>query len=763
MASGAAAPPGKRTAFLLASHPQVEGVSRPAPVPASDEVAITIKVRVNLPSDWLALGASPNGVRALEEVELRLPATYPLHAPVVLLREDFDRSLAHVQPWTVDGRPVPCLVDGNLDELLHARGLLAIMDQLVAWLENAALGRLIDPQQGWEPVRRDSLADIVAMDTTYLRSLVDRAGGYAFVPLEYVRVSGRRPVILATLSRERVGLNASGAAEKFSWRDRTRYETGHSLAVFVWPARSPSGRPTVSSHYQPETVADFESLGLRAKEYGSEQALRSAIGWLDNCLNGYRSDRDVPLVIVLCARRPFRVIGTDSELEMLPYVTQFRPPGVKIAEENSQVHPAAQRHLLTPDLLRSMAPDFGSAKLPWTLLGCGSLGSKVAVHLARIGLAPSVLIDRSCLSPHNAARHALLPSSKATWTQPKVEALNEALEGLGQASTCHTADVIEVIRSRDDSRRLIPKRSWAVVNCTASLVVREALASTSTPIELPRAIEASIFAHGTAGLLSVEGPHRNPDTNDLVALAYESMNAHESVRKLLADSEGGIQQLEIGEGCGSPTMRLSDARVSMFAAPMAEALAALHRDGLPPDRGRLLLGRLAPDGMSLAWEAHDIRPSILVAPENGRGWKVRLSAQADAKISAEIRRWPGVETGGVLVGRYSEASHSFYIVNVLPAPDDSTRSPNEFVLGQSGVVAAIRRYFEESGESLYCLGTWHSHLRTSGPSPLDRETAGTIALARLAPSVLLISTPGGYRALLANAEHVSDSSAPKET
>lgn len=167
--------------------------------------------------------------------------------------------------------------------------------------------------------------------------------------------------------------------------------------------------------------------------------------------------------------------------------------------------------------------------------------------------------------------------------------------------------------------------------------------------------------------------------------------------------------------------------------------------------------------MSLAWEAHDIRPSILVAPENGRGWKVRLSAQADAKISAEIRRWPGVETGGVLVGRYSEASHSFYIVNVLPAPDDSTRSPNEFVLGQSGVVAAIRRYFEESGESLYCLGTWHSHLRTSGPSPLDRETAGTIALARLAPSVLLISTPGGYRALLANAEHVSDSSAPKET
>jgi hypothetical protein len=42
------------------------------------------------------------------------------------------------------------LIAGDLNALLHANGLLAIVDQVVAWLERAALGTLIDPSQGWE-------------------------------------------------------------------------------------------------------------------------------------------------------------------------------------------------------------------------------------------------------------------------------------------------------------------------------------------------------------------------------------------------------------------------------------------------------------------------------------------------------------------------------------------------------------------------------------------------------------------------------------
>jgi hypothetical protein len=84
-------------------------------------------------------------------------------------------------------------------------------------------------------------------------------------------------------------------------------------------------------------------------------------------------------------------------------------------------------------------------------------------------------------------------------------------------------------------------------------------------------------------------------------------------------------------------------------------------------------------------------------------------------------------------------------------PEDSARSAHEFVLGTSGARKSIADYAESAGYSLFCLGTWHSHLAVSGPSSTDRTTAAAVAVARLAPSILLIHTPAGFKALLADA------------
>jgi len=120
-------------------------------------------------------------------------------------------------------------------------------------------------------------------------------------------------------------------------------------------------------------------------------------------------------------------------------------------------------------------------------------------------------------------------------------------------------------------------------------------------------------------------------------------------------------------------------------------------------------------------------------------------------IADDIRQWPGVETGGILMGRISEPARTFFVTDVLRAPADSARSPHEFVLGTRGARKTIADYAESAGYSLFCLGTWHSHLAASGPSSTDRTTAAAVALARLAPSILLIHTPAGLTALLADA------------
>jgi proteasome lid subunit RPN8/RPN11 len=195
-------------------------------------------------------------------------------------------------------------------------------------------------------------------------------------------------------------------------------------------------------------------------------------------------------------------------------------------------------------------------------------------------------------------------------------------------------------------------------------------------------------------------------------------------------------------------MVMSDARISMFAAPMAEMIAAFQRVGLPAD-GRIFLGVIAEDDMSQSWRTYEVAPWKPVTIDGAPAWGIRISNRAHTKIVEEVARWPTAETGGILVGRFSEAAQTFYVVDILPAPEDSSRSAAEFVLGTTGVRATLKEYAETCNYSLYCLGTWHSHLGPGGPSARDRATAVTVALARPAPSVLLIHTPAGYRALLA--------------
>ena len=71
--------------------------------------------------------------------------------------------------------------------MLHREGLAGVLNQTVVWLERAALGALIDPTQGWEPVRRDAFEDYLVADADGLRRLVNRGGGYGFLEFTYLK------------------------------------------------------------------------------------------------------------------------------------------------------------------------------------------------------------------------------------------------------------------------------------------------------------------------------------------------------------------------------------------------------------------------------------------------------------------------------------------------------------------------------------------------------------------------------------------------
>jgi proteasome lid subunit RPN8/RPN11 len=144
-----------------------------------------------------------------------------------------------------------------------------------------------------------------------------------------------------------------------------------------------------------------------------------------------------------------------------------------------------------------------------------------------------------------------------------------------------------------------------------------------------------------------------------------------------------------------------------------------------------------------------VPPFETVSVEGGDGWQLRISRRVVEAIRAEAKAYKSVETGGLIVGIASARLKTVTVVDVLPAPPDSQRTPTLFVLGKQGLHAAIRERHEASGRSLYDVGTWHSHLSDVGPSPTDWNTAAELAAERAPPSVLLIVTPKRFYALTA--------------
>lgn len=738
MASRPIAVPVARALNQMAAHPAVRSLR----VMATEPVAtVELLIDAGLPSRWKAEGASPNGVRAEEPVTVRFGAGFPAAAPRFYLRSDFDRSHPHIQPRSAIGLPEPCISAVSPDELLRARGIHGLLDQLALWLERAARVELIAPTQGWEPTRRDHIDDIVVVDTGWLPTLPKRdaetrifeaifstfqkEAGTAYGIVALTRTTPLRPTFVHDLAAQ----------------------PRRTICLTAWSGKLPSGQPFVAAKYEPETVTDIASLQARAHRLGCGPQIASSLQMLQSRLGADRFRIPIPVAIIMMARRPCPVIGQNSIWELLPYIIEVSGGDDLGPASTKPVRLAMHRDAISPALLRRASGDTGpETPKPWTLLGCGSVGSHIALTLARAGRAPAHVVDKAWMAPHNFARHALLPISphEGMVLLPKSFLLSEAIAALGQSARAHDVNLLTA-RQQLPRSAVSPRDVALLVNATGSLAVRDALAADGADTRT-RAAETCLFANGRVAYLGLEGPECNPSIADLAANVYRLFSEHAPVAHLVAD-EGPVE-LSIGQGCASLTMPMSDARLSAMAAPMAERIAAWHANGLPATSGQILIGALDDDGMSVRWQQHEVQPWTVLRSRT-RDITVRVAPDAGRKISEAVTARPGVETGGVLIGRWSDVTSTFHVVDVLMAPADSIFSRDLFVLGTNGLTEAITDIVSRSRGALYPLGTWHNHLVDSGPSHIDRRAAQMLAREQHIPVLLLIHTPGGYRFLTA--------------
>lgn len=720
------------------------------------KAVIALAMNVDMPLAMASDGESPNGVRVQEPVEMTIRRDFPWRAPMFRLRSDFPRNLPHIQPDPAGLAPRPCLVDGSQQEFfaqfgLAEAGIFHLLQQLSDWLRKAAVGNLINPEQGWEPVLRTELDHFIVANAGFLRRLVTRDGGWAILKADFYR-SGEKSATLAggarafvTASDARIVLKADDKSI-FTMRPTDAAVLGSTIAAVLWPEKLPSGRPMIADRYLPETVQTLGELKDRAAELGCSRALDGLLANLERAWAGYVLDAPIPIALLLCARRPVHLVGSTSDIELVPYLTELHASSDReslfAAGDEAPVKPAMHIDTVAPELMRELSGT--PERKPISILGCGSLGSKLALHAARSGQAVAALADHRTLLPHNMARHALLPSAVLG---DKVRELAKELVGFGNTPAIYADDLVKGLRDASRAKTIIPAAAAAVINTTASTPVREALIEAARHCRETRQFEAALVGGGEGAFLLASGLDANPNACDLMAELYATLEPGSAFHQRMFPAQGGLERIAIGQGCGSMTLRANDVTISAMTAGIMEEL--WHEQDRHSKNGAIVLGTKQSDSASTLWSRQEVPPFTILPIDGSDGWSLRLTQRVLEAVRAECARWPRVETGGVMIGTASARLKTVTAVDWIDAPPDSRRSASLFVLGTSGLQKAIQRRHAASGRTVYDVGTWHSHLMDEGPSPTDWATARALAAERVPPAVLLIAAPTRFYALQA--------------
>lgn len=124
----------------------------------------------------------------------------------------------------------------------------------------------------------------------------------------------------------------------------------------------------------------------------------------------------------------------------------------------------------------------------------------------------------------------------------------------------------------------------------------------------------------------------------------------------------------------------------------------------------------------------------------GGGITLQLMNHAVAQIAGEVRHRRRTETGGILIGAYSDNLHSVRVAQATGPGKHSIHAPFAFTRG----VRDLQRMVERAeADGLYYVGGWHSHLGGNvSPSIQDlrqmREVSADPEYNRPEPVLLVV-------------------------
>jgi len=591
---------------------------------------------------------------------------YPLIAPRPWLRVDFPQNLPHINPRKPGSKVSPCIAEMSLDELLHSNGFNGVLTAMGQWLDKAAANELHCPVQGWETVRRtDSQGEVMA-DTHAIRDELSKNN-------RTVRYYGAKYIIHKNFDGPILGAieTPSLGSDNKSYQSKDSYVYDpRGLRILHAPCVMFQTKPKASfDDYRPETVFDFGSLREFANYLGLKEAFEKRIQYLISIVSPdvKRKKNREPIedfLVIFAVKRPFNLIGLDSNWELLSYWVRFSLiPGKEPLPENALVRPVQLVERSCTHLLQSVSGRSEDKPYRVAALGCGSLGSKIVLHLGKSGRYQFDLVDKAGFKSHNNARHGLVVQDFDLLSFSKAILLERELTRLNVRTKAIWKDICALNKENGFT---LNKGVEYLIDSTASLKVRYFLSHKCS--KLPgQLIHSVMFAKASMGVVAIEGKHRSVRVDDIMAI-LNSLCIHKNVYQLAMYGKDGPKLHHYGEGCSSVTTTMSDVEISLMSSAIASKIDTHISSSAQTESGVLHVGVLDKGTLNLTWEQHSLPPTLIILRDEQFPWEIRVLGTVSEQIKTLSLKDASVENGGVIAGQVCALSKTIYVNTLLDAP-----------------------------------------------------------------------------------------------
>lgn len=704
-----------------------------------DYIAVTLTLSVDLPT-----GGPINGIdiRAQEPVIFLFHRTrYPRIPPSVYPdRKNFPiHELPHLNVGGAGNPASLCLHRGSLRDWFAEHSIADLVARARSWFRDAASNRLIREEDRFEGTRILEPSGVTIYQPGDLMTHVEGqwessggSAGYSF--------------LMATL------LKNKSIKEHYAYQISYRIEfpfpippTEKMVEVFrrynrivgavpdedkllygllIWGPRAP-----VAEYFGslPSTYGELKEFCVRLNSplNAAIEAYHSISAQL---LGG------VPLILALL--RPQRLIGSDSPIEYLHLAilgSDEHSGEDGRWKDDAPVLVLSHRNPLTVAFASQLSREEGALSTPFALVGCGAVGSKVSLHLAKAGQCQQTLIDSADLFPHHLVRHGLSPHYVG---QNKADALKDYITSMyrldqDSVKIQSLPTLLDQVLETPEVLDKIP----LLIDATASTAVFNDLVLTKALPTGLRYSKCEITDRGQLGILYWEGAERNPRIDDLQAALFNYGQSLQPIASWLArhreeleqERAAMLEEIGIGISCSSATLRLADDIVSAHAAVFAATYKQRH-SWLCLKEGRIQISLfLTEDFVKTHSYTLPVHPVMSLTPTNNPSWQVRIQSHVGPQIGALMKRAGKKETGGLLVGLIHKKRKIIYVTDCLPPSKDSRGTPYAFKRGRLDYPQILDSIDASTGGLIGYVGEWHTH--PDGPatlSPIDIEAVKQI-------------------------------------